>query len=168
MKKIIIPLFIFSSLHTFGQNNPSKVPSDSISNTTIDENEIADEILDEIVVKFKRQIQLKQNGSKYEINLEGTNFKQFPDTWEGMKSLPLLQTRDREPLKINGKTAIIEIDGIRTELSGEQLENYLRSLNPENLKKIELISNPGAMYDSSVGAVVNIVLKKKMSSTNSL
>ena len=161
MKKIIIPLFIFSSLHTVGQNNPSKVPSDSISNTTIDENEIADEILDEIVVEFKRQIQLKQNGSKYEINLEGTNFKQFPDTWEGMKNLPLLQTRDREPLKINGKTAIIEIDGIRTELSGEQLENYLRSLNPENLKKIELISNPGAMYDSSVGAVVNIVLKKK-------
>ena len=162
MKKIIIPLFILSTLNTFGQNDSSKnVANDSINRTNINKTEIADEVLDEIVVDFKRQIQLKQNGSKYEINLEGTNFKQFPDTWEGMKSLPLLQTKDREPLKINGKTAIVEIDGIRTELNGEQLENYLRSLNPENLTKIELISNPGAMYDSSVGAVVNIVLKEK-------
>src|SRR5690606_26782835 len=131
--KIIIPLFILSTLNTFGQNDSSKnVANDSINRTNINKTEIADEVLDEIIVDFKRQIQLKQNGSKYEINLEGTNFKQFPDTWEGMKSLPLLQTKDREPLKINGKTAIIEIDGIRTELSGEQHENYLRSLNPRS------------------------------------
>src|SRR5690606_7465647 len=110
---------------------------------------------------FKRKIQLKQRAGKYEVNLEGTNFNQFADTWEGLKNIPLLQTFDNQSLKINGKTAIVEIDGIRTELNGEDLENYLRSLNPDTVSKIELTTNPGSMYDSAVGAVVNIILKNR-------
>src|SRR5690606_11719906 len=86
---------------------------------------------------------------------------QFADTWEGLKNIPLLQTFDNQSLKINGKTAIVEIDGIRTELNGEDLENYLRSLNPDTVSKIELPTNPGSMYDSAVGAVVNIILKNR-------
>jgi len=154
MKKIILTSLLLAPLLTFSQNDTIKAV-DALPMTEDIES------MQEMVIEFKRKIQLKQKAGKYEIELEGTNFKQFADTWEGMKNIPLLQTSDNEALKINGKTAIVEINGIRTELSAADLENYIRSLNPETVKKIELITNPGAMYDSAVGAVVNIVLKEQ-------
>ncbi len=163
MKKNILFISLFATAQVFAQNDTiAKTASDSIV-TQIDdwqENEL-DESLEEIVIEFKRKIQLKQKGGKYEVNLENTNFNKFADTWEGLKNIPMLQTTDGNELKIKGKTAIVEIDGVRTELSSEELESYLRSLNPDTVSKIEIISNPGAMYDSSVDAVVNIVLKQK-------
>lgn len=159
MKKIILILFLLFFVNVFSQND-SIVKSVNDSLSSVVEN-LEEDILDEIIIEFKRKIALKQKGGKYEVNLENTNFNQFTDTWEGMKNIPLLQTNDNQALKINGKVAIVEIDGIRTELNGEDLENYLRSLNPDTVSKIELTTNPGAMYDSSVGAVVNIVLKNR-------
>lgn len=159
MKKLILLSFLLFFVNIFAQNDSlAKSSNDSLSSVVENSEE---DILDEIIIEFKRKIELKQKGGKYEVNLENTNFNQFADTWEGMKNIPLLQTSDNQALKINGKTAIVEIDGIRTELNGEDLENYLRSLNPDTVSKIELTTNPGAMYDSSVGAVVNIVLKNR-------
>ncbi|PJR03565.1 outer membrane beta-barrel protein [Avrilella dinanensis] len=159
MKKIILLPFLLFFVNIFAQNNSiTKTEKDSLS--TAVEN-LEEDILEELVIEFKRKIQLKQRAGKYEVNLEGTNFNQFADTWEGLKNIPLLQTFDNQSLKINGKTAIVEIDGIRTELNGEDLENYLRSLNPDTVSKIELTTNPGSMYDSAVGAVVNIILKNR-------
>ncbi len=163
MKKNILFISLFATAQVFAQNDTiAKTTTDSIGTHINDweENEF-DESLEEIVIEFKRKIQLKQKGGKYEVNLENTNFNKFTDTWEGLKNIPMLQTTDGQELKIKGKTAIVEIDGVRTELSGEELESYLRSLNPDTVSKIELISNPGAAYDSSVDAVVNIVLKQK-------
>lgn len=159
MKKNILVPFLFFFVNAFSQNDSIVKPLNDRLPSVVENTEI--DTLDEIIIEFKRKIQLKQQGGKYEVNLENTNFSQFADTWEGMKNVPLLQTFDNQSLKINGKTAIVEIDGIRTELSGEQLENYLRSLSPDTVSKIELTTNPGAMYDSSVGAVVNIVLKNQ-------
>ncbi len=38
--------------------------------------------------------------------------------------------------------------------------NYLMQLNPGLVDKIEVITNPGAKYDSDIDAVINIILKK--------
>ena len=57
MKKIIIPLFIFSTLNTFGQNDSSnKVANDSINRTNIDKTEIADEVLDQIAIQAANDV----------------------------------------------------------------------------------------------------------------
>jgi len=45
-------------------------------------------------------------------------------------------------------------------LSGEDLSNYLRSLNSEDISKIEVITNPPAKYEAEGNSgLVNIVLK---------
>jgi hypothetical protein len=38
--------------------------------------------------------------------------------------------------------------------------NYLMQLNPDLVDKIEVITNPGAKYDSDIDAVINVILKK--------
>src|SRR5690606_31180967 len=129
---ILLPFLLFF-VNIFAQNDSLATSLNDSLSSVVESSE--EDILDEIVIEFKRKIALKQNGGKYEVNLENTNFNQFADTWEGMKNIPLLQTNDNQPLKINGKTAIVEINGIRTELNGADLENYLKSLNPDTVKK---------------------------------
>jgi len=161
MKELITLFSIFISLVSFAQNDSliliNKDTLKSMDENTIDYFE--ETFLNDLVIEFKRKIKLKQKAGKYEVALEGTNFSRFSNAWEGLKNIPLLQVVDNQPLKIINKITIVEIDGIRTELSGYDLESYLRSLNSDVVKRVELITNPGAMYDSSVGAVVNIILK---------
>lgn len=162
MNKIILSSFLLLTTAVFSQNDSiTRISNDSINSLTDSTNYFDESSLDELTIEFRRKIKLKQNGGKYEVQLEGTNFNRFSDVWEGMKNIPMLRVIDNQELSINGKTPIVEIDGIRTELSGEQLESYLRSLGSDTVKSIELITNPSAMYDSNVAAVVNIILKKQ-------
>ncbi len=73
----------------------------------------------------------------------------------------MLKIIDGKDLKIFNKIAIIEINGIQTQMTGNDLESYLKSLDPKNLKKIIIDSNPNASYGSDVHAVVNIILFQK-------
>jgi hypothetical protein len=52
------------------------------------------------------------------------------------------------------------IDGKPSLLSGEELKQYLKSVDGANIKSVE-IANPSAKYDASGSAgIFNIVLKK--------
>jgi hypothetical protein len=73
----------------------------------------------------------------------------------------MLKIIDGKDLKIFNKIAIVEINGIQTQMTGNDLESYLKSLDPKNLKKIIIDSNPNASYGSDVNAVVNIILFQK-------
>jgi outer membrane receptor protein involved in Fe transport len=49
------------------------------------------------------------------------------------------------------------------QVNGRKVDkNFLEQLNPELVDKIEVISNPGAKYDSDVDAVINIIVKKNI------
>lgn len=137
----------------------SKQTSDLLTTNEEDTKDTAEE-LNTIIIDFQRSIKLTQKASKYEVDLQGTNFKDFPTTWDGLKNIPLLHVQDNEALKINHKSAIVEINGIRTEMSSSELETFLKNMDPADLKKVEMTTNPRAMYDSSVQAVINIVLKQ--------
>jgi outer membrane receptor protein involved in Fe transport len=53
------------------------------------------------------------------------------------------------------------IDGKPSLLSGEELKQYLKSVDGANIKSVEIIANPSAKYDASGSAgIFNIVLKK--------
>ena len=49
----------------------------------------------------------------------------------------MLKIIDGKDLKIFNKIAIVEINGIQTQMTGNDLESYLKSLDPKNLKKIK-------------------------------
>lgn len=65
-------------------------------------------------------------------------------------------------ISLKGKQGVsIFIDGKPSYLSGEDLENYLRSLPSSALDQIELMTNPPAKYDAAgKGGVINIKTRK--------
>lgn len=73
----------------------------------------------------------------------------------------MLKIIDNKELKVFNKIAIVEINGVQTQMTGSDLESYLKSLDPKTIKKIIIDSNPNASYGSEVNAFVNIILIQK-------
>jgi hypothetical protein len=69
----------------------------------------------------------------------------------------MLRINDNESIKVKFKNAIVEVNGNQLQLSGFELENYLKSIDPKTIRRIEIISNPNASYGSEIESVINIV-----------
>lgn len=136
------------------ENNPQELP---LSILEEDYNELG-----EVVIKTKSAMRIKQEKGKLKVAVAGTNFDESINAWEGLKKTPLLDVGDGKDVKIMGKKAMVEINGIETMMEADQLEDYLKSLDPQSIKEIEVEPNPGAKYGSEIEAYVNIVLKNKI------
>jgi iron complex outermembrane receptor protein len=86
------------------------------------------------------------------INATGSN------AFELLQKSPGVVTDKDDNIIIKGKNGVrIYIDGRPTEMSSDDLPNYLRSINSADIESIEIISNPSAQYDASGNAgIVNI------------
>ncbi|MEY4903625.1 MAG: hypothetical protein RLZZ292_1440 [Bacteroidota bacterium] len=71
-------------------------------------------------------------------------------------------TVSEQGIRLKGKSGVqIFIDDKPTYLSGEELNNYLKSLPASALKQIELMTNPPAKYEAAGNAgVINIKTKR--------
>ncbi len=57
----------------------------------------------------------------------------------------------------------IYLNGVPSNLSGNDLASFLQSLTSDVIESIEIISNPSAKYDAEgTGGVINIVMKKNL------
>ncbi|WP_343697501.1 TonB-dependent receptor [Flavobacterium sp.] len=67
-------------------------------------------------------------------------------------------------INILGKGASrVMIDGRMIELSGEELNSFLKSISANDIKSIEVIANPPAKYEANgTGGIINIIMKKGM------
>src|SRR5690606_27897991 len=65
-------------------------------------------------------------------------------------------------ITLNGKPGVqVMINGKQSYLSGKQLQNLLQGMSAENLKDLEIITNPSARYDAEgASGIININLKK--------
>lgn len=64
-------------------------------------------------------------------------------------------------LTVLGKAAIVYIDGRPSQLTGNELSQYLNSLHAGQIDKVEIISNPSSKYDAGQdGAILDIRLKR--------
>ena len=81
-----------------------------------------------------------------------------------LKQTPLVSSTDDKTLKIIGKNnAVIFINGRKTNMDAESLNQFLKNTPAENIQKIEVITLPGSEYQvESSDGIINIVLKKKM------
>ena len=59
---------------------------------------------------------------------------------------------------VGKKNIVILVNGIE---KNDQAYDYLKSLNPEQIKRIEITRNPSVKYDTEVSAVVNIIVDIK-------
>ncbi|RAU81572.1 TonB-dependent receptor domain-containing protein [Pontibacter arcticus] len=80
---------------------------------------------------------------------------------EVLQRAPGVQVDNSDKITLKGKPVTVTIDGKQTHLSGEQLANYLKSLQGATVEKVEIMSNPSAKYDAQgAGGMLNIVTKR--------
>ena len=112
-------------------------------------------MLEEVAITANRvSHQLVAGGLSTQI--EGSPLSKLTDIYSVLRGIPLVEV-ENEKVKVTGKgTPVIYInDRLMTD------PNQLRELKPYLIKDIQVITNPGAKYSSSVGAVIKIYTRRE-------
>ena len=109
--------------------------------------------IDEVVITSTRSPKVVKKDGKYEISVVGKDFQDTPSVWEGMKQIPMLNISEGEAIKVQGRVAILEVNGVQMQMSGAELESYLQSLDPKSIRKITIDTTPDSSYGSEVNAL---------------
>ena len=111
-------------------------------------------VLDEVVVKGQRPaFKLTTEGLKTEV--ENTLLSKVGTAKAVLENLPGVQ-RKKDGLEVFGKgTPLIYINGRKL-----QNQTELDQISSEDIKSVELITNPGAKYDATVESVILIKTKR--------
>lgn len=98
------------------------------------------------------------------VNVEGSPLAAGNTTLDVLGRAPGVTVGGNDNLALRGKQGLLVlIDGKRVPLTGTELADYLRALPAEQVRSIELITNPPAKYDAQGGAgIIAINLKKDL------
>ncbi|WP_224998475.1 TonB-dependent receptor domain-containing protein [Cesiribacter sp. SM1] len=96
------------------------------------------------------------------VSVEGTALAAGSTAMDVLAKSPGVWVDQDGNIQLNGKGGVkIMIDGRPTYLSSKELQNLLQGMSAENIKDIEIISNPSAKHDAEgTAGVLNINLKK--------
>jgi Outer membrane protein beta-barrel family/Carboxypeptidase regulatory-like domain len=99
------------------------------------------------------------------LNVEGTINAVGSNALELLRKSPGVLLDKDDNISLSGKNGVqVYIDGRVTPLSGQDLANYLKTLQSSQIEAIELITNPSAKYDAAGNAgIINIRLVKNKS-----
>jgi hypothetical protein len=117
--------------------------------------------LQEVKVQALRPTVVVQ-ADKMVVSVEGTALAAGNTVYEVLAKSPGVFIDQDGNLQLNGKAGIrIMIDGKLTYLSGKELQTVLQGMSAENLKDLEIITNPSSKHDAEgTAGIININLKK--------
>lgn len=117
--------------------------------------------LDEVTITAERP-RIEVKADKMVVNVEGTVMASGTSAYEVLSMSPGVWLDQNGELLLNGKANVaVMIDGRPTYLSSKELQNLLEGMSSENIKNIEIISNPSAKYEAEgTAGILNINLKK--------
>jgi hypothetical protein len=117
-----------------------------------------------IVVTAKKPM-VEVKADKTILNVEGTINATGSDALELLRKAPGVTVDKDDNLSLSGKNGVqVFIDGRPSPLAGQDLANYLKSLQSSQIEAIEMITNPSAKYEAAGNAgIINIRLKKNKS-----
>ncbi|WP_288437016.1 outer membrane beta-barrel family protein [uncultured Chryseobacterium sp.] len=114
--------------------------------------------IDEVVMT-KRKPLVKRKVDRLEFNVENSTISSL-NAWEILKNTPGVIINN-SVLSVKGSTGIlVTINDKKVMLTGDELKNLLENTQGDEVKSVEVITNPPAKYEASGSAVLNIVLKK--------
>lgn len=96
------------------------------------------------------------------LNIESSATASGENAYEVLKKAPNVNVDKDENININGKKGVtILINDRPTHLSGNDLANYLKSVQGSEIEKVEIINTPPARYEAAGNTgVINIKIKK--------
>ena len=117
--------------------------------------------LEGITIAARKKV-LDVKADRMILNVEGTINATGGDALELLRKSPGVSVDNDEKLSVNGKNGVqVYIDNKPTPLNGQDLSTYLKSIPSAQIEAIEIIHNPGAMYEAAGSAgIINIRLKK--------
>lgn len=114
-----------------------------------------------VVVTAKRA-PIEVKAGKTVVNIDASPTNAGLNVLEILQKSPGVSVDNDDNISLQGKGGVlILIDGKPTYLSGQNLANFLKSLQASSLDQIEIMTNPPAKYDAAGAAgVINIKTKK--------
>jgi hypothetical protein len=105
---------------------------------------------------------ITQLADKMVVGVEGTAMAAGNTAYAVLAKSPGVFIDPEGNIQLNGKSGIqVMIDGRQTYLSARDLRTMLESMPAENLKNIEIITNPSSKYDAEgTSGILNLNLRK--------
>jgi len=96
------------------------------------------------------------------LNVAGTITAVGSTLFDMIRKAPGVRIGNGDEISINGKTGLlVYLDGNQVNLSGSDLNTFLRNFPSGSIEAIEVITNPSARYDAAGNAgIINIITKK--------
>ena len=103
-----------------------------------------------------------QKADRMIVSVEGTAMASGSNAYSVLTKAPGVFIDPEGNIQLNGRGGVtVMIDGKLTYLSARDLRAYLEGMSAENIKNIEIITNPSAKYDAEgTAGILNINLKK--------
>ena len=116
--------------------------------------------LKEIVITSKKKL-IERKVDRLIFNIENSIAASGGDAIDALKVTPNVSVQNDQINMIGKSNLIIMIDNRLMQLTGDDLINYLKTIKSDDIKSIEVITNPPAKYDAEGNSgIVNIKLKK--------
>ena len=117
--------------------------------------------LNEVTIKAQKPL-VEVFADRTVFNVQNTLSATGITAFELLRKAPGVVIDNNENLILAGKTGVrIFIDGKPSVLQGQDLNDYLKSLQASDIEAIEIITQPSAKYDAAGNAgIINIKLKK--------
>ncbi len=111
--------------------------------------------LPEVVITSEMPV-TRLEGSTLVSTIAGSVLRDAGNALDVLAQLPMITVNDKS-VEITGRS------NVKIFIDGRPLhdEDELRQLRSEDMKRVELLMAPGALYESNVGAVLKIVTKKR-------
>ena len=83
------------------------------------------------------------------------------NSWDILKKTPGVILNQGQ-LQVRNSAVTVYINDKKVQLSASELQSLLESYSAENIKSVEVITNPPAKYDAEGGAILNIITSKAL------
>lgn len=120
--------------------------------------------LKEVTISSNRPL-IQRKTDRFVVNVANSSLSINNNVWDVLKQVPLVNADDNGTLGIASKQGtVVYINGRKSNLTGQALFNYLKSLPSTTLSDIEIVTSPGSEFDASGNAgILNIIFKKRES-----
>lgn len=117
--------------------------------------------MDEVVVTAQKPL-IELKADKVVVNVENSIVSAGNSALEVLQKSPGIVVDNNDRISLRGREgALVMINGKKQYMSAEDITRMLRNMPANNIKLIEIITNPSAKYDAegNVG-IINIIMKK--------
>lgn len=114
-----------------------------------------------ITVKANRNL-ISSFGGGFQFNPRDASVNKTGSAADLLGQVPGVTVEDNSDIKLKGSPVRVMVNGKLINLSGQELQNYLKSIDAARIVNVTVNTNPSAKYDAATsGGLIDIQLKNK-------